>query len=96
MRFLVDLYRWIVLLLVGASLILGFFILFLVIASPAPPYLDGMVLMIIIACALWFILLFGVTATFISIHDRIAEISHHAARAADSLERLADRAGGPS
>ena len=90
MRFLVDLYRVIVLAMVAVCLIGGFYLISLLMMGGAPVELNAAAIMAMLAGGVCFILFFGLTATFISIHDRIAEISHQSARLADALERIAD------
>ncbi|KQM27922.1 MULTISPECIES: hypothetical protein [unclassified Sphingomonas] len=85
MRFLVDLYRWLILLVLAFGLIggvwLGTALMFGPLAT-APQRITYIA--IAVGVAVTTILGLGVTATFISIHDRLADI-------ADALNRAADR-----
>jgi hypothetical protein len=92
MRFIVDLFRGLILLflalvIIGASW-LAFMIAF---GSMANDPLKLAYIAGILGGAVAIILGLGVTATFISIHDRIAEISAHSRRVAEALEMSAQR-----
>lgn len=86
MRFLVDLYRWLILLIIAAAIIGCSWFAFSQDLSAANPqrvlFIYGLVGAILVI-----VLGLGITATFISIHDRIAEIADQSRRIADVLER---------
>lgn len=88
MQFLVDLYRGLILLILALALIggswFGFVLAFGALAtdSQKPVYLA-----VLIGAGVLIVLTLGITATFISIHDRIAEISRQIKRMADTAEQ---------
>jgi hypothetical protein len=88
LRFLVDLYRILVLgclaLVLIAAAFLGFSLGFGGYVFDSPFALPA-----VIGITVGVIVLLGVVATFIAIHDRLAELTAQAARIADSLERSA-------
>jgi hypothetical protein len=89
MRFLVDLYRVLILIFLAVFLVAGTWAAFsfgfgtFANNPAAQAYLfTGLGFAAIVV-----IIGLGVTATFISIHDRIAELAAQSARIADALER---------
>lgn len=88
MRFIVDAYRIIILAFLAAALIGGSYLLFSVLlASDLQNSLSGWATLWFVMTAIVVILTIGITATFISIHDRLADIADHSRRMADALER---------
>lgn len=88
MRFLVDLYRVIVLGALALALIGGSYLVFTVaFEGDAPAELGIVAIAGLVAAAIWVVLAIGLIATFISIHDRLVELSDNSARIADSLGR---------
>lgn len=88
MRFIVDAYRLIILAILAAALIGGSYLLFSVLlASDPQSQLGGWAIVWFLATAIVIVLTIGVTATFISIHDRLVDIADHSRRIAEALER---------
>lgn len=90
MRFIVDLYRFLILLFLAIGLISASYFAFALSFGPMadePNKLAFVAALIVVAIAV--ILGLGLTATFISIHDRIAEISNNTRKLADALEASA-------
>jgi hypothetical protein len=91
MRFIVDLYRNILLVLCAIILVGA---LLLIIAAldrsgPFGSYLTGQIILIAFATLALLVLNLGAIATLISMHDRHAELASNSAIAADALARLA-------
>ena len=90
MRFLVDLYRVLILFILAVALIAGSWLAFSLIGGPLATSPQRVYLTtLLIGGVVTVILGLGITATFISIHDRIAAIALNSERAADALERQA-------
>ena len=88
MRFMVDLYRLLILLILAIALVVGTWLGISLAAGPLSTDPQRMLYtVLLIGGAIATILALGITATFISIHDRIAEIADQAQRVAASLER---------
>ena len=88
MRFIVDAYRVILLGLLALALIGGSYFLFSARLADGPSgQYGGLALIWFLVSAMVVILTIGATATFISIHDRLAEIADHSRRIADAMER---------
>jgi hypothetical protein len=88
MRFLVDLYRGLILLILAIALIAGFYLGFMLSVGPlASTPMWSIYIACFAAGAVIVILCLGITATFISIHDRIAEMAVQSKRIADALDR---------
>lgn len=96
MRFLVDLYRVLILAGLAIALIAGSYLVLMSFGRPGGAELGGYVLTMVIATAIIVIFGIGMTATFISIHDRLAEIADNSARIANALERGNPPPGGHS
>ena len=79
MRFIVELYRVLVIGMLALAIIAASYIFFRVIQ--APEMATGTGIYVLIACftvAVFVILSMGITATFISIHDRLEDIANSA------------------
>jgi hypothetical protein len=88
MRFLVDLYRMIVLGALALALVGGSYLVFmLAFEGDTSPELSIFAIAGLVAAAVWVVLAIGLIATFISIHDRLVELADNSARIADSLGR---------
>lgn len=90
MRFLVDAYRYLILLILGLALIgasYGVSTLFLGDGGTNP--LSGAVLIGVIVAVVFVVLSIGLTATFISIHDRLADIASHMRSIAERMDASA-------
>lgn len=89
MRFIVDLYRVLILLILAVALVFGSWLGASLIGGPLAsdpqrPYYATL----LIGAVILTVLGFGITATFISIHDRIADIARYAERIADRLDAM--------
>lgn len=93
MRFIVDLYRFIIVAFCAVALIGGAVALFAALDTNGPlaGAYPGWVSAIAAAVAVMFILTVGGLAMIISIHDRHAELANAAGTTAAALERIADR-----
>lgn len=89
MRFLVDLYRLLIFAGLAVGLIAGSYIVILSFGRAGSAELGGYALGLVVATAIIVVFGIGLTATFISIHDRLAEIAENSARIAAALERPA-------
>ena len=90
MRFLVDLYRVIVLAALAAGVILASYLIFSLFMNAGSwrEELTGLALVAATAVGIAVVLAIGLVATFISIHDRLVNLAASADRIADSLERI--------
>lgn len=86
MRFLVDLYRRLIFLVLAGAIIGGSWFIFSQDLTAANPQRMTLIFGLISIVAATIVGL-GVIAIFISTHDRIAEIARNSARIADVLER---------
>jgi len=76
MRFIVELYRLLVLALLAIGLIAASYLVSRILMSPeASAGTSGLAIVAVVTAAAFLILAIGITATFISIHDRIEELS---------------------
>lgn len=89
MRFIVDLYRLLVLAAIAAALIVGAFVVFTVVLRDGSGELGGLVAAGMIAGAIFLVLSIGLIAIVISMHDRMVDIADQSRRIADGLERRA-------
>jgi len=92
-RFIVDLYRFLIFILCGAVLI-GVTIAVLsasTVETGINPNIFWPAVGLGIFVLVMTILSLGITATFISIHDRHAELAEDVSRLADAAEKLANR-----
>lgn len=95
MRFIVDIYRLIVLAVLAISLVAASYVAFLLLLTEdIPPAFSGVVIGSMIIGFVVVVLVLGITATFISMHDRIAEVSEEAKRMSAAIERLESAAPG--
>ncbi|WP_242096720.1 hypothetical protein [Sphingomonas sp. CROZ-RG-20F-R02-07] len=86
MRFIVDLYRILILLILAIALVLGSWLGISLIGGPlASDPLRLYYATLLVGGFIVIVLGLGITATFISIHDRIADIASQSERAADVL-----------
>ncbi|MGS1018113.1 hypothetical protein [Allosphingosinicella humi] len=92
MRFIVDLYRWLVLLGIGCLLI-GVVYAGLKIATAEGDFgpFTGVYVAIAFAVFIGIVLAFGLTAAFISIHDRHCELVDELRRMRESLQSHGDQ-----
>lgn len=95
MRFLVDLYRVIVLAALAAGVILASYLIFSLFmhAGSWREELTGLALVAATAVGIAVVLAIGLVATFISIHDRLVSMASCTDRIADSLERISGNSG---
>ena len=90
MRFLVDLYRIVILLILAVALVFGSWLGFSLIGGPLATDPQRIYYAsLLIGAVVMTVLGLGITAMFISTHDRIAAIALHSERMADALERQA-------
>jgi hypothetical protein len=76
MRFLVDLYRWLILMVLAVALIAGTWLgVELAVGSLATAPQRTIYIAALIGAGIMIVLSLGITATFISIHDRLADIA---------------------
>ncbi|MCP3733846.1 hypothetical protein M9979_03005 [Sphingomonas sp. RP10(2022)] len=82
MRFIVDLYRWLILLALAVMLVMASWLGASLMFGPLStiPFRDAY-LGALAGGAVVVILMLGITATFISMHDRLSDV-------ADALDRL--------
>jgi hypothetical protein len=92
MRFIVDLYRYIIIGLCGLAIILGAFavIAALDVNGPLLGQYPGWVIAVAFASAVLFILSIGGLAIIVSLHDRHAELADAALELKTTLDRIAD------
>jgi uncharacterized membrane protein YeiB len=93
-RFLVDLYRLLLFAGLALALIAASYAVSLSFGQSGSLALGGYVLGAVIAGAIFIIFGLGMTATFISIHDRLAEIANNSERIARALEQSSSPASG--
>lgn len=91
MRFIVDLYRVILIAALAGALIFGTYLVVVAFGAGDNGMLGGVALFTLITVAIMVVLGIGVTAAFVSIHDRIAEISESADKIVAALDRIAER-----
>ncbi len=92
MRFIVDVYRYLLLAVCGLTIIAAA-LLTLAAIDPSGPLSEqfrGSVLLIAAGLLLLLVLNLGVVAVLISIHDRHAEIADHAGNIAAQLSQRSD------
>lgn len=95
MRFVVDLYRVILIAALAGALMFGTYLVVVAFGAGDNGTLGGIALFSLITVAIMVVLGIGVTAAFVSIHDRIAEISESADKIVAALDRIAEREGRP-
>lgn len=89
MRFLVDLYRWLILLVLAVALIAGSWLSASIAFGPLANDPQRMIYVAaLIGAGIIIVLGLGITATFISIHDRLADIAQSLAVRADDRSAL--------
>lgn len=91
MRFIVDLYRYIIIVFCGLALIGGAVALFAALdpSGPLAGAYPAWVIAAALATAMLFILSIGGLAIIVSIHDRHAALSDSVEQTAAALERMA-------
>lgn len=92
MRFIVDLFRYIIVLFCGLALV-GSTLLVIAVLDPAnaaPAWLSGGVVMGVVVGLVLLVLNLGVVTTLIFLHDRHCDLVDEAAQISESLQRLAD------
>ncbi len=89
MRFLVDLYRFLLLAALGLGVVAASYVVFALFMqnSAWKQEFGGLALIAVIVVGVLVILSIGLTATFISMHDRMADIAENTDRIATALER---------
>lgn len=91
MRFIVELYRLLILAILALALITASFVVFRVIQNPELTTGTSAYVMAAVFVAIVFMILsIGITATIISMHDRLASVAKSAASAADEMESVVD------
>ena len=87
MRFIVDLYRVLTFIILGCLVISASYVAMrLWMETDVPPGVTGAVIAAFVAIFALIILVIGLTATFISAHDRLEELTQQADRIAYALE----------
>jgi hypothetical protein len=90
MRFIVELYRLLIIAILAIAIISASFIVFKVAQTPdLASGTTAYVTIAVFAVAMFVILSVGITATFISIHDRLESIALTAADIAESAATIA-------
>ena len=90
MRFIVDLYRYLIYFYCGAAVVATALVLFIISDKFGTPEMTGGSIAIGIGFVAFLLLNLGGVATLVSLHDRHAEASQTLARIAGALERMAD------
>jgi hypothetical protein len=86
MRFIVDIFRILILAGVALVLIAISFVVISVLMVGMPPALGGATALAGIGFLIILVLSLGMLATIISAHDRLAALSDHVARVAEAME----------
>ena len=90
MRFIVELYRLLILAILALAIISASFIIFKVAQNPdLTSGASAYVMVAVFTAAIFVILSIGITATFISMHDRLESIAKSVAAITESAEVIA-------
>ena len=88
MRFIVEIYRMLILISLAFAIIVSSYTVFEVIQAPELPSGTGaLVVVAALTAAIFIIVSLGITATFISMHDRLEELADESRQVRMSLHQ---------